>query len=160
MDKITATKVYEKELREMEFIRIEKIIDGYSISYKPEKQFLFGTIFKFDHNSYSIFHGRYYIVTFVTDDKIYYRRLYAQIYHPTWESKQYSQNYDETYFMNSTTRYVFKYNENLIGKYAKDSFPIDYFYKNTICFRSSEIYEIIADYKLCEIEKIENNIEL
>ena len=38
------------------------------------------------------------MATFVTNDKIYYKRLYAQIYHPSWESKPLSKSYDFTIF--------------------------------------------------------------
>jgi hypothetical protein len=67
MDKITATKVYEEELREMEFQGIKNIIESYNKPYKPEIQFLLGTIFTFDsyNNLTEMFCDRYYIVTFV-----------------------------------------------------------------------------------------------
>ena len=156
MDKLTATKVYEEQLREMEFERIKIIIDGYSQPYKPETMNPIGEIFTFD--SYNIgnkmFCDRYYIVTFVTKDKVYYRRLYAQIYHPTWESKPLSQNHDSIIFYNTPiirTKYVFKYNENLMNDLNDRSLTIDEFNSNTICFKSSEIYEIIDDYNFWEI---------
>ena len=136
MDKLTATKVYEEQLREMEFERIKIIIDGYSQPYKPESINLIVEIFTFD--SYDIgnkmFCDRYYVVTFVTKDKVYYRRLYAQIYHPTWESKQLSQNYDTTNFHNTPiirTKYVFKYNENLIEDHYTLSLTSDELTSNT-----------------------------
>ena len=157
MDKITATKVYEEELREMEFQGIKNIIESYNKPYKPEIQFLLGTIFTFDsyNNLTEMFCDRYYIVTFVTKDKVYYKRLYAQIYHPTWESKPLSQNYDSIIFCDTPiirTKYVFKYNEILMNDFCALSLTIDEFNKNTLCFRSSEIYEIIDDYKLCDIK--------
>jgi hypothetical protein len=167
MDKITATRVFEEELRAKEFKRIEKIIDSYSKPYRPEIQFLLGTIFTFDfeYNPTKNFCYRYHIVTFVTEDKlrVYYRRLYAQIYHPTWESKQLTQNYKvQSHFIVERHKYVFKYNDNLMNQYAKNSLTIDEFYNNTICFKSSEIYEIVSDKQLYELETIENenNIEL
>ena len=134
----------------MEFERIKIIIDGYSQPYKPETMNPIGEIFTFD--SYDIgnkmFCDRYYVVTFVTKDKVYYRRLYAQIYHPTWESKQLSQNYDTLDAHVKGKKYVFKYNKNLMNDLCALSLTIDEFNSNTICFRSSEIYEIICDYDL------------
>ena len=152
MDKLTATKVYENELREMEFERIEKIIEGYKIPYKP------GIIFSFDLD----YNTNHYIVTFQTEYRIYYRQLYAQIYHPTWESTQLSQNFinKSIYIKGIRTKYVFKYNGSLMNEYAKDSLTIDEFYNNTICFRSSEIYSIIYDNHLDSLYLLENNVEL
>ena len=69
MDKITATKVYEEELREMEFKRIEKIIENYDLeSYKPEATFLSGTIFTF----LCLNNDSVYFITHTTKDKVYY----------------------------------------------------------------------------------------
>ena len=156
MDKLTATKVYEEQLREMEFERIKNIIESYKNPYKPETMNPIGEIFTFDSNDIGnkMFCDRYYVVTFVTKDKVYYKRLYAQIYHPTWESKPLSQNYDTTNFHNTPiirTKYVFKYNKNLMNDFCALSLTIDEFNSNTICFRSSEIYEIIDDYFLREM---------
>jgi hypothetical protein len=159
MDKVTSTKVYEEQLREMEFERIKIIIEGYKKPYKPEAIFLSGKIFKFDLDD-KIFCDRYYKVTFVKNDKIYYKRLNAQIYHPSWESKQLSQNYDTFHTYVKGTKYVFKYNENLIDDHYALSLTIDQFNSNTSCFRSSEIYEIICDYDLIDIKMKNNNIEL
>jgi len=159
MDKITATKVYEEELREMEFQGIKNIIESYNKPYKPEIQYLLSTIFTFDsyYNLTEIFCDRYYIVTFVTKDKVYYKRLYAQIYHPTWESKPLSQNYDTFDTHIKGKKYVFKYNESLLDDHRYTlSLTIDEFNKNTLCFRSSEIYEIIYDHNLIDI-KISRN---
>ena len=157
MDKLTATNFFVEQLREMEFERIKIIIDGYSQPYKPETMNPIGEIFTFD--SYDIgnkmFCDRYYVVTFVTKDKVYYKRLYAQIYHPTWESKQLSQNYDSTIYFNTyikRTKYVFKYNKNLMNDLCALSLTIVEFNSNTTCFRSSEIYEIICDYDLIDIK--------
>jgi len=155
MDKITATKVYEEELREMEFQGIKNIIESYNKPYKPEIQYLLSTIFTFDsyNNLTEMFCDRYYIVTFVTKDKVYYKRLYAQIYHPTWESKPLSQNYDTFDTHVKGKKYVFKYNESFLDDHRYTlSLTIDEFNKNTLCFRSSEIYEIIDDYNLCDIK--------
>ena len=153
MDKLTATNLFVEQLREMEFERIKNIIESYKNPYKPETMNPIGEIFTFDlyNIGNKMFCDRYYIVTFVTKDKVYYRRLYAQIYHPTWESKPLSQNHDSIIFYNTPiirTKYVFKYNENLVDDYANLSLTVDEFNKNTICLRSSEIYEIIDDYNL------------
>ena len=78
MDKITATKVFEEELRKIEFEGIENIIEGYKNPFKPEAMNLLGVIFMFDHDD-KMCCDRYYIVTFVTNDKIYYKRLYAHV---------------------------------------------------------------------------------
>jgi len=150
----------------MEFQRIKNIIESYNDPYKPEIQFLLGTIFTFDshHKLTELFCDRYYVVTLATKDKVYYRRLYAQIYHPTWESKPLSQNHDSIIFNNTPiirTKYVFKYNENLMNDLNDRSLTIDEFNSNTICFKSSEIYEIICDYNLINIKlstKDKNNL--
>ena len=47
-------------------------------------------------------------MTFVTNDKIHHKRLNAQIYHPSWESKSLSQNYDTVDTHIKGTKYVFK----------------------------------------------------
>ena len=50
-------------------------------------------------------------------------------------------------------KYVFKYNESFLDDHCYTlSLTIDEFNKNTLCFRSSEIYEIIDDYNLCDIK--------
>jgi hypothetical protein len=161
MDKITATRVFEEELRAKEYKRIENTIEGYKIFYKPDIHYLEGTIFTFNQYDFHNFYcNRYHVVTYETYDRIYYRRLYAQIYHPSWEFKQLSKTCYKKDF--TTTKYVFKYNENLMNEYAKNSMTIDEFYNNTSCFKSCEIYEIISDNHLdeMEIDENENNIEL
>ena len=72
---------------------------------------LLGVIFTFDSCDITnkMFCDRYYIVTFVTENKIYYKRLYAQIYHPSWESKPLSKSYDSTILVDidtNRTKYV------------------------------------------------------
>ena len=75
MDIIRAAKVYEEELRKEEFECIQNIIESYKNPYRLELMNLTGEIFTFD--SYDIgnmFCDRYYIVTFVTKKKIYYKQ--------------------------------------------------------------------------------------
>ena len=95
------------------------------------------------------------MATFATNDKIYYKRLYALIYHPSWESKPLSKSYDFTIFLNTDikkTTYVFKCNDNLINDHYALSLTIDELNSNMICFRSSKICEIICDYDVFDIK--------
>jgi hypothetical protein len=129
----------------MEFKRIEKTIEGYyTKKYNPDLNSLLDTIFlyPYDDLTYDLF----YIVTWVTDTKIYYRKLHKQKYNPSWESKQLSSKF--IYFSCpeiSVTKYVFKYNKTLMDEYAKESLTIDEFNNMCTCIQDSEVYQTLSN---------------
>jgi hypothetical protein len=67
-----------------------------------------------------------------------------------------SQNYDTLDTHVQGKKYVFKYNKSLLDGHYTLSLTNDKFNINALCFRWSEICEIIRDYNLIDI-KISRN---